>query len=169
MSVGLSLLALMMQGPPVVITPVAPPGPITIQVGSPSPFDATRDPTADVDAALDAARQSGKHVLIVFGGSWCHDSDALITAMERPATATMLARRYEIVFVDIPFSRAERSIAVAHRLGLGDIEGTPTVLILRPDGTPTNLEDAPRWRNAASRKPAAIHRALERAAPAVGG
>ena len=40
-------------------------------------------------------------------------------------------------------------------------------ILLRADGTPTNLEEAPRWRNAASRKPAAIHRVLERAAPAV--
>lgn len=131
-------------------------------------FDPSRNAETDVNAALAAARVSGKHVLIVFGGSWCHDSVALIGAMFQSGFVDTLAARYELAFVHVPFSRSERSIAIAHRFGLGDIEGTPTVLILRPDGTPTNLEDAPRWRNAASRKPAAIRRALERAAPAVG-
>lgn len=132
-------------------------------------FDSTRDAMADVDAALTAARSSGKHVLLILGGSWCHDSIALSDVMAMPRTEAMLAARYEIVRVHVPYNRNERVLPVAQRFGISEVEGTPTVLILRPDGTPTNLEDAPRWRNAASRKPAAIHRALERAAPAVGG
>lgn len=131
-------------------------------------FDPSRDAMADVDAALAAARVSGKHVLVVFGGDWCHDSAALAAAMAQPRTAAMLAARYEIVRVHVPYSRSERVIPAAQRFGIAEVEGTPTVLILRPDGTPTNLEDAPRWRNAASRKQTAIHRALERAAPAIG-
>jgi thioredoxin-like negative regulator of GroEL len=130
-------------------------------------FDPARDAEADVEAALTAARASGKHVLIVFGGSWCHDSVALIDVMFQSGFVDRLADRYELAFVNVPLSRTERAIPVAHRLGLGDIEGTPTVLILRPDGTPVNLDEAQGWRNAASRKPAAIHRALERAAPPV--
>lgn len=131
-------------------------------------FDPSRDAAADVDAALAAARTSGKHVMVVFGGDWCHDSLALVDALASPRAQAMLAARYETVMVHVPFSPRERDSAVAHRFGLGNIEGTPTVLILRPDGTATNLEDAPRWRNAASRKPAAIVRQIERAAPAVG-
>ena len=130
-------------------------------------FDPSRDAMADVDAALAAARASGKHVLLVFGGDWCHDSIALTDTMAIPRTEAMLAVRYEIVRVHVPFSPDERVLPVAQRFGIAEVEGTPTVLILRPDGTVTNREDAPRWRNAASRKPAAIHRALERAAPAV--
>lgn len=132
-------------------------------------FDPSRDAMADVDAALAAARVSGRHVLVVFGGDWCHDSTALAAAMTQPRTAAMLAARYEIVRVHVPYSRSERVIPAAQRFGIAEVDGTPTVLILRPDGTPTNLEDAPRWRNAASRKQTAIHRALERAAPAIGG
>jgi Thioredoxin-like len=129
-------------------------------------FDPTRDAMADVDAALSAARISGKNVLLILGGDWCHDSIALTDTMAIPRTAAMLAARYEIVRVHVPYGRDERQLPVAQRFGIASVEGTPTVLILRPDGTVTNREDAPRWRNAASRKPAAIHRALERAAPA---
>ncbi len=132
-------------------------------------FDPSRDAMADVDAALTAARASGKHVLLILGGDWCHDSIALTDAMAIPRTEAMLAARYEIVRVHVPFSPDERVLPVAQRFGIAAVEGTPTVLILSPDGTVTNRDDAPRWRNAASRKPAAIHRALERAAPAIGG
>ena len=130
-------------------------------------FDPSADAMANVDAALAAAQLSRKHVLLILGGDWCHDSLALMDAMDIPRTQAMLAARYEIVRVHVPFSRSERVLPVAQRFGIAEVEGTPTVLILRPDGTATNLEDAPRWRNAASRKPAAIHRQLERAAPAV--
>lgn len=166
MSVPMLALAAMLQLPPAP-TPVSTPplsGPITIVPAPyPTPFDASRDGNADVDAALAEARTSGKHVLVVFGGGWCHDSRALVDVMRSESTEAMLAERYHIVWVHIPIERTLRAIPVAQRLGLGDIEGTPTVLILRPDGTPVNLEDAQGWRNAASRKPAAIHRTLERA------
>lgn len=132
---------------------------------APVPYDATRDALVDVDAALLAARTSGKHVLLIMGGSWCHDSMALWDQFHTPRTATMLAARYEIAWVDV--GQRDRNLHIARRFGLVGIDGTPTVLILRPDGTPTNLEDAPRWRNAASRKPAAIYRTFERAAPAI--
>ncbi len=129
------------------------------------PFDPARDAAADLDAALASARTSGKHVLVVFGGGWCHDSLALVDALTAPRAAASMASRYETVWVDVPYSLDARAIPVAQRLGLGDVTGTPTVLILRPDGSPVNLDSAPGWRNAASRKPAAILRALERAAP----
>lgn len=133
---------------------------------APGPFNPEQDNAAAVDAALVAARASGRHVMIVFGGSWCHDTDALISAFARPRAQAMLDARYEIVWIDVPYSQDEREFAVARRFGLGEIEGTPTVLIVRADGTAVNLDDAPRWRNAASRKPAAIVRHFERAVPA---
>ena len=171
MTAKMLALAAMLQMPPTpppVIT--VSPGPVIdsrtvtiIPAPFPTPFDASRDSNADVDAALAAARTSGKHVLVVFGAGWCHDSRALVDVMAGARTQAMLEERYHIVWVHVPIERNLRAIPVAHRLGLGDVEGTPTVLILRPDGTPVNLDDAQSWRNAASRKPAAIHRALERA------
>lgn len=130
-------------------------------------FNPSADAMADVDAALIEARFQERHVLLILGGDWCHDSLALMDVMNIPRTQAMIGARYVVVRVHVPFSRSERVLPVAQRFGIAEVEGTPTVLILRPDGTPTNLADAPRWRNAASRKPAAIHRSLERAAPAI--
>ena len=131
-------------------------------------FPTGRDAAADVDAALATAAADGRHILLIFGGDWCHDSRALADVLRQPRTAAMLATRYIVVPVAVPRSLDQRSIAVAHRFGLGDIVGTPTVLIVRRDGTPVNLADAPRWRNAADRSARAVHRALERAVPAPG-
>lgn len=129
-------------------------------------FDPSRDGMADIDAALVEARFQNRHVLLILGGDWCHDSEALNDVLNIPRTREMVDARYVIVRVHVPYSQSERVLPVAQRFGIAEVEGTPTVLILRPEGTPTNLADAPSWRNAASRKPAAIHRALERAAPA---
>jgi hypothetical protein len=126
-----------------------------------TPFDASRNAQADVDAALASAQASGKHVLLIMGGSWCHDSMALWDLFHTPRTATMLDARYETVWVDV--GHRDRNLDIARRFGLDGLHGTPTVLIIGPNGIATNLEDAPTWRNAASRKPDAIHRHFSRA------
>lgn len=128
-------------------------------------FDPARNATADVDAALAAARVNGKHVLLILGGDWCHDSIALADLFHAERFAAMLAPRYELVWVHVPRASAERDTALARRFGLERIEGTPTVLILNPAGQAINLADAPTWRNAAARKPAAIYRHFARAVP----
>lgn len=132
-------------------------------------FNPAADANADVDAAIARARARGRHTLIVFGGAWCHDSAALVDLFASERFEFMIWPRYELVYVDTPYALAARNHALARRFGLGDIVGTPTVLILAPDGTPTNLADAPRWRNAASRKPEAIFRYFSRRAPVVEG
>lgn len=134
--------------------------------GYPGFFDPSIEAMAEVDAALVEAGFQDRHVLLILGGDWCHDSLALMDVLDIPRTREMVNARYVIVRVHVPFSRSERALPVAQRFGIAEVEGTPTVLILRPDGTVINREDAPRWRNAASRKPAAIHRQLERAVPA---
>lgn len=132
---------------------------------SPVAYDPARDATADVNAALAAARTSRKSVLIVLGGSWCHDSMALVDLFAQPRFEAMLRERYELVWVDV--GHRDRNLDIATRFGLGPLEGTPTVLILNADGVAQNLADAPRWRNAASRKANAIYRHFQRAAAPV--
>ena len=133
--------------------------------GGATAFDPARDAAADVDAALERAAATGKSVLLVMGGSWCHDSIALADLFASQRFQTMLAPRYELVFIDV--GHRDRNLDIARRFGLAGIEGTPTVLILGPDGNPRNLDDAPRWRNAASRKPDAVYRHFSRAADPV--
>ena len=121
----------------------------------PRPFMADRDAHADVDAALARARKHGTLALIVMGGNWCHDSRGLAAAFARSETADLIARDYELVWVNVGYKVLNQDIA--HDFGLDGTPGTPTVIVARADGTVLNLDDAPTWRNAASRKPADIH------------
>lgn len=121
----------------------------------PYPFETDRDAHADVDAALAAAAERGTKALIVMGGNWCHDSRSLAAVLERPETAALIAENYELVWVNV--GRKVLNQDVAQRFGLDGTPGTPTVIVARADGTILNPDDAPTWRNAASRDPGDIH------------
>lgn len=115
----------------------------------PRPFDASRNAMMDVDAALTAARYSGKNVLIVMGGNWCHDSRGLAAKFERPELADVIVESYELVWVDVGYR--DRNLDVASRFGVTELKGTPTVLILSPDGALLNHDSVHDWRTADSK------------------
>lgn len=121
-------------------------------------YDATRDASAAVDAALARAVSRDTRVLLVLGANWCHDSRALAGMLAAPRFADLLAQRYEPVFVNVgtPQTGDGQNLHIARRFGLSELAGTPTVLVLRPDGTAVNLARAGTWRNAASRSEQAI-------------
>jgi len=111
--------------------------------------------------AIDAARQSGKPVLLVMGTNGCHDSAWLANLIATDRFAPVRAR-YEIVYADIgmPHIRGRgRNPEVAKRFGF-KIKGTPTVAVLAADGTVLNRKAAPKWRNAASRSDDDIYNEL---------
>jgi thiol-disulfide isomerase/thioredoxin len=116
-------------------------------------YDASRDARADVSAALARAKSANKRVILVMGANWCHDSKALAGWFESARFKAMLTPLYEIVYIDVgkPQRREGRNIEIAQGYGIKKIKGTPTVLILSPDGALLNKKDAPTWRNAASR------------------
>lgn len=117
------------------------------------PYDEARPALADVAWALARAAVTRKRVILVMGANWCHDSRGLAGWFEMPRFADMLDRRYELVFVDVghPQEGEGRNIDIAQRFGIEEIVGTPTVLVLSPEGALLNPETAPSWRNAASR------------------
>jgi hypothetical protein len=122
------------------------------------PFDEHRDATADVDAALVRAKASQHKAVLVFGANWCGDSRALAGWFATPRFKAMLDARYELVWIDV--GQKDRNLDLARRFGLDGIKGTPTVLILDPNGKPLNLKDAPSWKNARSRSEDAIYAAF---------
>ena len=119
------------------------------------------DPMPAIAAALTAAKQSGKPVLLVMGTGGCHDSAWLANLIATERFAPIRAR-YEIVYADIgmPHIRGMgRNPEVAKRFRF-KIKGTPTVAILDADGTVLNRKAAPKWRNAASRSDDDIYNEL---------
>ena len=125
-------------------------------------YEASRDAGADVDVALDRAMANGKKVMLVMGANWCHDSRALAGLLETPRFAELIAREYELVFVNVgmPQTGDGHNLDIAARFGVKQLPGTPSVLILSPFGTLLNAETTTSWRNAASRSDDAIFEEL---------
>jgi thiol-disulfide isomerase/thioredoxin len=114
------------------------------------PFEKSANATEQVDAGLARAEIADKKVIVVMGANWCHDSRGLAGWFAEPRFAAMLAAKYEIVYVDV--GQKDRNIDIGQRFGIKSIKGTPTVLVLSPDGALLNRKSAPKWRDAASRE-----------------
>ncbi len=123
-------------------------------------YDPSADAQAQTNAALTRAAANNKRVIIVMGANWCHDSISLAGWFETQRFEAMLGPLYEIVYVDVgePQTGHGRNLDVAKRFGAKSIKGTPTVLVLSSEGKLLNKNDAPSWRNAASRSEDAIYR-----------
>lgn len=115
----------------------------------PRPYDKMADARADVNAALSAARISGKKTIVAMGANWCHDSRGLAAQFEKPRFEALLSEHYELVYVDM--GKRDRNLDIAKDFGIDEVVGTPNVVIVSSEGKVLNLKSAPTWRNAASR------------------
>lgn len=122
-------------------------------------YHVSDDASADVDAALARARQSGKRVLLVMGANWCSDSRTLAGWLATDRFAELIERKYELVFVNIGMPRTGdgHNLGIARRFGVEELPGLPNVLVLTGDGVLVNPTTATSWRNAESRTGDAIY------------
>jgi hypothetical protein len=109
----------------------------------------TDDAMADLTAALDAARESNRLLLVMMGANWCHDSRALASRIYEEPLSTIINEHYETLFVDVGF--LENGKDVISSLGSPVYYATPTVLIVDPlSGQVINASNRHQWANAAS-------------------
>ena len=129
-------------------------------------FAIAKDPSAQVDAALSSAAAKNTHVLLVMGANWCHDSRALAGWLETPRFQDLIAKEYELVFVNVgmPQTGDGHNLDIAQRFGLDELPGTPNVLVIEGSGSLINADTATTWRNAASRSEDEIYDELARLA-----
>lgn len=158
-------LALSVPAPAAVQTPVPVPPPV--REASPEDRYSTiaYDPTEDAESRLEwklkDVATSGKNLLIIMGGNWCHDSAALANLIESPRFVGLITQKYEVLFVDVgvPQTGNGRNLEIAKLFGIKKIKGTPTLLVVSPQGKLLNSKkDAASWRNAASRDEDAVYR-----------
>lgn len=120
-----------------------------IAADEPQPFDETANAMQDVDAALLAAKASGKNVILALGGNWCHDSRGLAKKFETDPLKTLINDKYEVVWVDV--GHRDRNLDVAQRFSVDKLLGTPTIIITAPDGAVLNADTVHDWRTADSK------------------
>lgn len=113
------------------------------------PFDESADAMQEVDAALLAAKATGKLPLLVLGGNWCHDSRGLAEKFADEPLKTLVEAKYLPVWVDV--GHRDRNLNVARRFGVNELIGTPTVIVLSPEGRLLNADSVHDWRTADSR------------------
>ncbi len=132
-------------------------------------FDPTQDAASQLDVKLKGAAISGKKLLVIMGGNWCHDSAALANMLDSPRFVGMITQKYEVLFVDVgvPQTGKGRNLDIAKRFGIKKVKGTPTVLVVSPEGKLLNSKkDAASWRNATTRNENAVYRYFAEFTPA---
>ena len=115
-------------------------------------YDASINARQTLEAALVRARINNTLVLVAMGANWCHDSRAFAGWMETDRFKTLVAEKYELIYINVgmPQSQDGHNLDIGARFGV-TVEGTPTLLLLTPDGEILNHDSATSWRNAASR------------------
>ena len=109
----------------------------------------TENAMADLEEALNSARESDRLLLVIMGANWCHDSRALAARVYKEPLSTTINRYYEILFVDVGY--LERGKDVITSLGSPVYYATPTVLIVDPvSGQIINALNRHQWANADS-------------------
>lgn len=119
------------------------------EASDPRPFDETANALQDVDAALLSAKATRKMPLLILGGNWCHDSRGLAAKFEIEPLKSLIETKYLTVWVDV--GHRDRNLEVAKRFGVEKIIGTPTVIILSPEGAVLNADTVHDWGTADSK------------------
>lgn len=94
----------------------------------PAPYDSNADAHAQVKAALARARRSGKPLMIDFGANWCADCRVLAGVLELPEMKPWLARKFELVQVDV--GRFDRNLDIAARFSGTEMNAIPAIFIV---------------------------------------
>jgi thioredoxin 1 len=96
------------------------------------PYDETADAKAQIQAALAQAGPAKLPVLIVFGANWCGDCKVLDQAFKEGTSATLIAKNYKVVKVNV--GRFDRNTDVAESYGVPLKNGIPAVAVLSSQG-----------------------------------
>lgn len=96
------------------------------------PYDEQADAPAELSRTLQAAKQQGKPVLVLFGANWCGDCVALDKALQENRNAELVQREFLAIKVDV--GRFNRNTDLAKRYGNPIKKGIPAAVLLSPKG-----------------------------------
>jgi protein disulfide-isomerase len=97
-------------------------------VAADNPYNETADAKVEIKQALTQAAPANTPVIVVFGANWCGDCKMLDAAMKNGASASLLARDFKIVKVNV--GRLDKNLDVAKSYGVPLENGIPAVAII---------------------------------------
>jgi len=95
-------------------------------------YPAPEQGSADLAAAIKAARAQHKRLIIDFGGNWCGDCQVLDIYFHDPINKQLLDGNY--LLVDINIGRQDRNLEIAERYGVDVRTGVPALVVLDEHG-----------------------------------
>lgn len=99
---------------------------------TPGPYDERADAKAALQLALAAAKAANQPVFVVFGANWCEDCRALDKAMHAEPSASLIARSFQVVKIDVGnFDRNQDIVATYDN---PTKKGIPAAVLLAPGG-----------------------------------
>jgi thioredoxin 1 len=117
---------------------------------------------ADISAALAQAGREGKRVLVDFGGDWCTDCKVLDVNMRKPENATLLARRFVVVHVNVGERGISTNFDIAKRFGIPLEKGVPALAVVDSNGRVIYAQKAGEFENMRAMEPTSVHDFLVR-------
>jgi protein disulfide-isomerase len=95
-----------------------------------NPYNETADAKLELKQALTQAAASNTPVVVVFGANWCPDCKMLDHAIQRGASAPLLARDFKVVKVSV--GHFDQNLDLVKLYGVPLKKGIPAVVILSP-------------------------------------
>jgi thioredoxin-related protein len=133
----------------------------------PDIYDTKADGKQQIAAAMVAATNAHKHVLVIFGANWCiwchrlHDLFA-----QDPKIAALLHANYEVVSIDVNTRNGTaRNADVDARYGNPTKHGLPVIVILDATGKLLTTQDTGELEEGERHSPAKVVPFLERWMP----
>ncbi|MGD0497615.1 MAG: thioredoxin family protein [Bryobacteraceae bacterium] len=101
------------------------------------PYPPPENAASDLQHARASAKRSGKLLMVVFGGNWCPDCQALHDMMQESPVREYVERHFEVV--DINIGEMDANLNIAKDLGVNLDKGVPAAAFFAPGGKPVGI------------------------------
>ncbi len=96
-------------------------------------YDENADAKADIANAMASVQQSGKHILLMFGGNWCVWCHRLHRLLQEDKTInTFLNENYILVMIDV--GKRDKNLDLNEKYGNPFQHGFPVLVVLDKEG-----------------------------------
>jgi thioredoxin 1 len=91
-------------------------------------YDENADSHQVISAAIASASRSHKNIVLDFGANWCFDCHVLDEQMRKPELASIVAKNFVVVHIDV--GRFNKNLDLAAKYGIPLKKGIPALAVL---------------------------------------